>query len=91
MNERRAPPTAVALRYDGRSAPRVTAKGRGELAERILALAREHGIPIRDDPPLTELLARIDLGDEVPPELYIAVAQVVAFAYRLSGKSPPSV
>jgi flagellar biosynthesis protein len=83
------PGTAVALRYDGTGAPRVTAKGRGEVAERILALARAHRIPIREDAELAQLLARIELGDEVPRELYRAVAEVIAFAYRLAGKGPP--
>jgi flagellar biosynthesis protein len=82
------PATAVALRYDGTGAPRVTAQGRGEVAERILALAREHRIPIRQDRELAALLARVELGDEVPPALYRAVAEVIAFAYRLAGKGP---
>ena len=83
------PAAAIALHYDGEGAPRVTAKGRGDVAERILALAREHGVPIREDERLAELLARVELGDEVPRELYLAVAQVIAFAYQLSGKTPP--
>lgn len=82
-------PSAVALRYDGRNAPRVTAKGRGKVAEQILELAAEAGVPVREDPDLTLLLAQVELGDEVPPELYVAVAQVIAFAYRLSGRGPP--
>jgi len=86
MSNPHAPATAIALRYDGSGAPRVTAKGRGEVAERILALAREHGIPLREDADLARLLARIELGDEVPRELYRAVAEVIAFAYRLAGK-----
>lgn len=80
---------AVALKYDGRGAPRVTAKGRGKVAEHILELAAEAGVPVREDPELTLLLAQVELGDEIPPELYVAVAQVIAFAYRLSGKEPP--
>jgi flagellar biosynthesis protein len=81
--------TAVALRYDGTGAPRVTARGRGEVAERILAIAREHQVPVREDRNLVQLLALVELGDEVPAELYRAVAEVIAFAYRLSGKGPP--
>lgn len=80
------PTTAVALRWDGKGAPKVSAKGRHEVADRILALAAEHAVPVREDPELTELLARVELGDEIPAELYLAVAQVIAFAYRLSGK-----
>ncbi len=82
-------PSAIALRYDGRGAPRVTAKGRGKVAEHILELAAEAGIPVQEDPDLTLLLAQVELGDEVPRELYVAVAQVIAFAYRLSGREPP--
>ena len=79
-------PSAVALHYDGKGAPRVTAKGRGLVAENILALAQQHGIPLREDPDLVNLLARLDLGDEIPAALYVAVAEVIAFAYRVSGK-----
>ena len=81
--------SAVALRYEGKGAPRVTAKGRGQTAERILALAQEHGIPLREDPDLVYLLSQLDLGDEIPATLYLAVAEVIAFAYRLSGKMAP--
>ncbi|MBV2091730.1 MAG: EscU/YscU/HrcU family type III secretion system export apparatus switch protein [Candidatus Thiodiazotropha sp. 'RUGA'] len=80
---------AVALKYDGENAPRLTAKGRGELAERILALAEEHNIPLHEDVELAALLSQIPLGDEIPQALYRAVAEVIAFAYLLSGKRPP--
>jgi len=80
---------AVALRYDGRAAPRVTAKGQGRLAERILALAAEHHIPLHQDPALLALLAQVELGDEIPPELYVAVSRVLAFAYQLAEREPP--
>jgi flagellar biosynthesis protein len=80
MNEQ---PIAVALRYDGDRAPRVVAKGQGELAQRILDEARRCGIPLQEDPHLAALLARIELGDFIPPSLYVAVAEVLAFAYRL--------
>jgi flagellar biosynthesis protein len=83
------PPAAVALRYDGRAAPQVTAKGKGEIAERILEIARAHDVPVSEDPQLVQLLSAIDLGHEIPSELYVAVAQVLAFAYRLSGSLPP--
>jgi flagellar biosynthesis protein len=78
----------VALRYDGTGAPRVTAKGRAAVAERIVALAREHGVPLQDDPDLAAVLARIPLGEEIPEALYRAVAEVIAFAYLLSGRWP---
>jgi len=83
------PDLAIALEYDGKSAPRVTAKGHGPVAERIMALAREHEIPVQERPELVQLLARIDLGDEIPEALYIAVAEVIAFAYMLKGKTRP--
>ncbi|GAB4352260.1 MAG: EscU/YscU/HrcU family type III secretion system export apparatus switch protein [Methylohalobius crimeensis] len=77
---------AVALRYDGTSAPRVVAKGRGETAERITETAEEHQVPLHADPRLASILAQVPLGDEIPRELYVAVAEVIAFAYWLSGK-----
>ncbi|MES9831108.1 MAG: EscU/YscU/HrcU family type III secretion system export apparatus switch protein [Candidatus Thiodiazotropha sp. LLP2] len=80
---------AVALKYDGENAPRLTAKGRGELADRILALAEEHEVPLHEDAELAALLTQIPLGDEIPQALYRAVAEVIAFAYLLSGKRPP--
>ncbi|MDO9372441.1 MAG: EscU/YscU/HrcU family type III secretion system export apparatus switch protein [Gammaproteobacteria bacterium] len=83
------PPRAIALRYDGKTAPRVTAKGTGEVADNILAVAREHGIPLYENAPLAALLARLDLGAEIPAALYTAVAEVIAFAYQVSGKAPP--
>lgn len=79
--------SAVALQYDGIGAPRVTAKGRGEVAAEILRIAREHNIPIQQSRGLTELLSSINLGDEIPPQLYVAIAEVLSFAYSLSGKT----
>lgn len=90
MSDEQKPLSAVALHYDndGNSAPTVTAKGCGEVAEQIIALAKQHGIPLQENAPLTELLAKLDLGTEIPAELYLAVAEVLAFAYLLSGKHP---
>ena len=82
------PDIAVALRYDGQAAPRVTAIGQRAMAEQIIALAQEHGVPLHTDPDLAETLAGIPLGEEIPRELYLAVAEVIAFAYYLSGKQP---
>ena len=82
------PRRAVALHYDGRNAPRVTAKGVGDVAERILALAHEHGVPLREDPDLVMLLSQLELGDEIPRAMYVAIAEVIAFAYMLKGKVP---
>ncbi len=80
---------AVALQYDGENAPRVTASGRNQVAEEIVRLAREHDIPLQENEPLAGLLAKVELGEEIPTALYLAVAQVIAFAYQLSGKMPP--
>lgn len=78
---------AAALRYDRTKdgAPRVVAKGRGHVAESIIAAAREHGVPLHEDPNLAETLYALDLETEIPPELYRAVAEVLAFIYRLNG------
>ena len=79
---------AVALAYrpglDG--APRVTAKGRGRVAEKIIETAREHGIYVHDDPELVETLSAMDLREEIPEELYLVVAELLAFLYSLEGK-----
>ncbi len=82
-------PLAVALTYDGSSAPRVVAKGAGELAEKIIATAQQHGVPLQPDLDLVRLLAQLDLGDEIPRPLYVAVAHVLAFAWAVAGKEPP--
>ncbi|MEK7323206.1 MAG: EscU/YscU/HrcU family type III secretion system export apparatus switch protein [Pseudomonadota bacterium] len=90
MNDQTTPPPkAVALRYEGKGAPRVVAKGGGEVAKHILAVAAEHGIPLHADPQLLSLLSRLELGDEIPENLYIAIARIIAFAYFVSGKAPP--
>ena len=80
---------AVALRYEAKKdrAPEVVGKGRGFLAERILELAREHNIPIRHDKNLLQILSRLDLNQEVPPEIYQVVAEILAFVYRLSNRT----
>ncbi len=80
---------AVALRYDGSGAPRVTAKGRGAVAAEILERARAHDIPISNNGELVELLAKVQLGEEIPEALYVACAQVIAFAYHLRNRSIP--
>lgn len=77
------PKRAVALQYDGLGAPRLTAKGCAETAEKIMAIAAEHGIPVYEDPELAAALAYLDLGDEIPELLYLAIAEVLAFVYDL--------
>ena len=92
MNElEESPNKVVALTYDGTSAPVLSAKGTGEIAEEIIAIAKEHNIPIREEPELAELLSELKLDQEIPKELYIAVAEVIAFAYLLKGKVPNQV
>ena len=77
---------AIALEYErGKDvAPKVTAKGRGAVAEKILALAREHGVPIEKDTTLLQALYRLDLNEEIPEELYQVVAEILAFIYRMN-------
>ncbi len=81
---------ATALQYDqGQGgAPRVVASGRRKIAEQILAEAKKHNIPVYEDPALTAALATVNLGDEIPPELYRVVAEVLAFVYRATKKKP---
>ncbi len=75
---------ATALRYaPGGRAPIVTATGPGLIAERIIAAAVEAGVPVRKDPALAQALSALELGEEVPPVLYVAVAEALAWAYRL--------
>jgi flagellar biosynthesis protein len=80
---------AVALRYEPKKdrAPIITGKGRSHLAEKILELAREHNIPIRQDKNLLQILSRLDFHQEVPPEVYKVVAEILAFIYRLSNRT----
>lgn len=75
---------AVALRYHSSAdaSPRVLAKGQGEIAERIIALATSHGVPLHEDRDLVQLLGVLDLDVEVPPSLYRALAEVLAHVYR---------
>ena len=77
---------AVALQYDRQKndAPIVSASGQGELARKIVSLAEEAGVPIQEDPDLVEVLGKVPLGDEIPVELYQAVAEILAFVYRLN-------
>jgi flagellar biosynthesis protein len=79
---------AVALAYDGTHAPTVTAEGEGDLAEQIIAIARAHGVPLFENPPLLALLKEVGLGEEIPETLYLCIAQVIAFAYKIQGKTP---
>ena len=84
MEEQR---TAIALRYsptDGDPAPRIVAGGDGFLADEILRIARENDVPLRQDPALAGALATLDVGRQIPPELFRAIAEVLAFVYKMN-------
>ncbi|WP_397449053.1 EscU/YscU/HrcU family type III secretion system export apparatus switch protein [Pseudomonas sp. NA-150] len=82
------PRQAIALTYDGQQAPTLTAKGDDQLAEAILAIAREYEVPIYENAELVKLLARMELGDSIPQALYLTIAESIAFAWHLKGKFP---
>lgn len=79
---------AVALKYSPPkdAAPKVTAKGRGIIAEKIIELAKKHDIPIQEDPDLVKILAQLDLEQEIPPSVYQVVAEILAFVYSLNAQ-----
>lgn len=79
---------AVALSYDGRQAPVISATGKGAVADEIIALAKEAGVHIHKDAHLSDFLQRLELGEEIPKELYLLIAELIAFAYILDGKFP---
>jgi flagellar biosynthesis protein len=79
---------AAALSYDGSNAPIISAAGSGDIAEQIIALAREHNIPLFENAELLKLLTDIGVGEEIPETLYLCIAQVIAFAYKIQGKFP---
>jgi flagellar biosynthesis protein len=79
---------AVALKYEQNkdSAPKVVAKGRGWIAERIIELARKHGVPLKENHALVEVLSKLEVYEEIPVELYKAVAEILVFVYQIKGK-----
>lgn len=79
---------AVALKYDRQSddAPKVKAKGKGRVAEKIIELAIKHDIPVKDDPDLIEVLSKLDIDEEIPSEIYVAIAELLAFVYSANSK-----
>ncbi len=89
MSKPEKPRRAAALRYDkeqANGAPKVIAAGAGLIADRIVELAREQGVPVREDPALAEALVRLELEQEIPSELFVAVAEVLVWAYGLEPK-----
>ncbi len=88
MAEQKTINKAVAIVYDEKesAAPRIVASGKGTVAEKIIATAREAGVHIKEDPNLVEILAKIPLGNEIPVELYQTIAEVLAFVYQVNNK-----
>ena len=83
--------SAVALAYSQTdAAPRVVARGRGLVAEQIIARAREHGVYVHESPELVSLLLQVDLDQRIPPQLYVAVSELLAWIYRLESGQPVS-
>lgn len=80
------PQLAVALHYDKQGAPRVVAKGKGPIGAKIIEIAHANNIPVEENEVLAGALSNVELGDEIPVELYKAVAEVLIFVLRLSGK-----
>jgi flagellar biosynthesis protein len=82
---------AVALKYrpEKDKAPTITAKGSGNVAQKIIEIAEKNGIPIKDDPDLVEVLSKLDINESIPESIYVVVAELLAFAYSLNRKKKP--
>lgn len=89
MDQKKAAALSYNIRKD--SAPRLVAKGKGWMAEKIIEIAREHHIPLKEDPHLIEILSTLDLYEEIPPDLYKAVAEILIFIYKITNKILPEV
>jgi flagellar biosynthesis protein len=87
-NEPQKASAAVALKYDGERAPTISAVGNHELADEIIRIAREHGVPLYENAELASTLARLSLNDEIPEQLYQLVAEILAFAFHIRGLTP---
>lgn len=86
MDEKRKKAVALQYRHQVDRAPKVVAKGQGIIADRIIEIAAEHNIPLKRDPALIEVLSKMELEHEIPPELYRAVAEILAYVYKMTGK-----
>ncbi|MCG6533827.1 MAG: EscU/YscU/HrcU family type III secretion system export apparatus switch protein [Syntrophales bacterium LBB04] len=88
MRDSKKRPLAAALKYDGKkdAAPVVIAKGRGVVAEKIIALAKKNNIPLKSDPALVEILSKLDIDEQIPVELYQAIAEILAFVYSVNAQ-----
>lgn len=84
------PKSAISLKYNPTSdiAPKVTAKGKGLVAENIVALAKQHNIPVKEDPDMVEVLSQVEVNQEIPPAVYNVVAELLAFVYQVNKKYP---
>ena len=80
------PVLAVALRYEAPDAPRVVAVGRGDLGQKIIDTAREHGVPLEENAPLAEALSTVEVESEIPPQLYEAMSVIIAFVLRAAAE-----
>lgn len=88
MKQQPQPLRAIALHYDGDNAPTVTASGEGDIAAEIIRIAKLHNIPLREDAALADILKDMQLGEAIPEALYRVIAEVIAYAYIVSGKFP---
>jgi len=86
VDEKRKKAVALQYRHQVDRAPKVVAKGQGIIADRIIEIAAEHNIPLKRDPALIEVLSKMELEHEIPPELYRAVAEILAYVYKMTGK-----
>ncbi len=86
MNNDTKKAAALQYRREKDAAPRLVAKGSGWLAEKIIQTAKEHNIPLKEDPHLLEILSTLDLYEEIPPALYKAVAEILVFIYKMNNK-----
>ncbi|AOY87233.1 flagellar protein FhlB [Marinobacter salinus] len=91
MTDKQSNPTpnaAVALKYDGERAPTITATGTHELADEIIRIARDHNVPLYENAELASILARLSLNEEIPESLYRVIAEILAFAFHIRGRTP---
>lgn len=86
MEEKVKKAAALRYRHEIDRAPSLVAKGRGVIAERIIEVAKKHNIPLKRDPALIEVLSELDIDQEIPPELYRAVAEILAYVYKMTKK-----
>ncbi|MFP3977979.1 EscU/YscU/HrcU family type III secretion system export apparatus switch protein [Marinobacter sp. KMM 10035] len=87
-NQGQSSSAAVALKYDGEKAPTITATGTYELADEIIRIARENNVPLYENAELAGILARLSLNDEIPENLYRVIAEILAFAFHIRGRTP---